>query len=305
MTKGAHVTSFQSLQELEVALERFSSRCLDALEAVEPEIRRKIDELEERRRQFKREISRWQRAYDEADSEEDDIGFISRKIEEAEDNLRNVRRWQKRVEEHYEEYTRRAKRAVEISTDHTTEARMFLREKIAELYDYTGVQASPANGGIISSVLDAAAVVVASVVSVAEGTVSLLSFPLPDGYKWIRLDEINSQELSELPTADHFKGVGYDNTREGLNLLRSSILPEMNQSPEIANQEHFYKLDRESHRDEVVNSLEGVYNSFFGTDHIWVDKFGDDTHYRIGNGRHRIKAALDLGWEAIPARVNG
>jgi hypothetical protein len=106
-----------------------------------------------------------------------------------------------------------------------------------------------------------------------------------------------------LPAPENFKGVGYDNVRKGLEILGGYVLPAMRQNPDAVGGDHFNSLDRQAGRVEVVNSLEGVYDSYFGGDAVWVDRPQGESLYSIGNGRHRIKAALDLGWEAIPAKI--
>ncbi len=45
----------------------------------------------------------------------------------------------------------------------------------------------------------------------------------------------------------------------------------------------------------------GVYDLFYGSDPVAVDKIGDE--YIINAGRHRIYAAKAVGLESIPARV--
>jgi hypothetical protein len=47
-----------------------------------------------------------------------------------------------------------------------------------------------------------------------------------------------------------------------------------------------------------------VYEAFFGDDPIYLTRGQKDEKFSITNGRHRIKAALDAGWTAVPAKTS-
>lgn len=311
MGEGIHITSFRALEELADALGRFVGRSAETLEALAPEIERKLSALEERVEECQREVRYWQRAYDDADPEEDDVGLIASRLDEAEDSLREARQWLERVDEYYQAYLVRARRAAYITGEHTAKARAFLSQKIAELYDYAGLGAGGFTGygggastpavpggdvwGARQSAGDTAGVG-------AEPEAIITDFPLPSGFRWVRLDEIDPQELGKLPE-DEKSGVSSEGVRGGLLQLRDVILPEIKAHPESADSDHFYELDQQAGRQPGVGSLQGLYDAFFGNDHIWVDRAPGEALYRIGNGRHRIKAALDLGLTAVPAKT--
>lgn len=299
MTRGIDVTSFGALEELEEGLGVFAAKCLAALDEAQPEIRRALSELEERRRRCEHEVARRRRAYDEADRDEDDMALLARRLGEAEDELRKVRGWQRRAEEQYQDYSRRAEAARRVAAEDAPAGRTFLRRKIAELYEYVSFEAGAAQAGGAHGSGSS----VSSGASFSGEQPAMESFPLPPGYRWVKLSEIDPTEVGNLPLPEQFKGVGYENTRAGLDLLRGSILPAMQQKPGVADKDYFYEVDRQSGREEVVNSLRGVYDSYFGGDAIWVDKFPGDRYFKIGNGRHRIKAALDMGLDAVPVKV--
>lgn len=302
MTRGIKVTSFSALEELEEGVGVFAAKCLAALDEAQPEIRRALGELEKRRRRCEREVARRRRAYDEADRDEDDMALLARKLEEAEDELRKVRGWQRRAEEQYQDYSRRAEVARRVAAESAPAGRTFLRRKLAELYEYLSFEASEASAGRAGSAHGSGSSV-GSGAGLSEEQTPMESFPLPPEYRWVKLSEIDPTEVGNLPTPEQFKGVGYENTRAGLELLRGKILPAMQQKPGVADRDYFYEVDRQSGREEVVNSLRGVYDSYFGGDAIWVDKSPGDRYFRIGNGRHRIKAALDMGLDAVPVKV--
>jgi hypothetical protein len=303
MGDGIHVTSFDALRALDAALGVFSAKCLSAIEEVEAEVRRKVAELEERRRQCERKVASLSRACEEA-GRDDDAGQLARRLAEAEAELRTVRSWLRRVEESRRVYERCAKRVSHLSSSGTTEARSFLKQKVEELSDYVGAHSAPASGGVSAAGLAGGAGAGQSAGSFKDA-LPLSVFPLPEGYIWIPLARIDARDLEELPRPESFKGVGYENACRGLNVLRSSVLPAMMHDPLGVDGDYFYEQDRAAGREEVVNSLRGVYDAYFGLDHIWVDKSGDGASYRIGNGQGRIRAALDMGWDAVPAKVIG
>jgi hypothetical protein len=307
MGDGIHVTSFGALEELDVALGRFAGRAAETLEALAPEIERKLSALEERAEECERAVRYWQRTYEDADPEEDDVGMIAGRLEEAEDSLREVRMWLGRVDQCHRDYLASARRVALVAGEHTDKARSFLRRKIAELYDYAGmgVGGFAGAGGATSwtpghDSLDATHPSAGATPGDA-AAISLTDSSLPPGFSWVRLDEIDPRELSELPE-DEKSGVSADAVRAGLLQLRDAILPEIKAHPEHASSDHFYELDRQAGREPGVGSLQGVYDAFFGNDHIWVDRRPGESLYEIGNGRHRIKAARDLGLSAVPAK---
>jgi hypothetical protein len=150
MDGEAYVGSIPNLQALEGALGHFAAQLLQNLRAAEPEIRRKMAELEERGRQCQLQIVRLHIEYQGADDE--DRGYLSQQIEEADEKLRNIRHWQKQVEEHRQVYDRYSGHIKEIAEKDTPKARNFLRRKIDELNGYAGCQmsypAAPIGAGV-------------------------------------------------------------------------------------------------------------------------------------------------------------
>jgi hypothetical protein len=317
MSNSINVTSFRSLEELETSMARFSSELREAIEAAEHEIQRKTEVLGQIVADGRRAVAGWQVAYDGADEEEDDVGFIRHKLEEAEENVREAKQWQRRVEELCAEYHKRAKKTARLGDEHSDKARVVLRARITELYDYLAVKPSLATGtaagsqssrpGILDAALVATEATVGSVVSSGEAfAFAMAGLPLPRGFGWVRLDELKPDDMAELPAENDYKKnqLSEADMREGLELLQTRILPEIQKNPATATREHFAKLDT-SERRTGSKSLANIFGAYFGPhDHIWVDRFKGDQFFGIGNGRHRIKAARDLGWTAIPARIN-
>lgn len=301
MSAGVHVNSIQTLEELCLVLSMFASDCREHLERSEAEIERKAELLEERCRARAREVERWQEAYDCAD-EDDDLDGISYHLREAEEDYQNARQWLRKVEECAGEYARRAVRMKEISDHRITEACAFLRQKISELKDY--VAAQPGNnftGGVVS----AGAPLSPVSEKTSETAVNLTDFTLPKGFSWVKVNNINPNEINALPTKDDYGKVSYEVMKSGLELLKNEVLPAVKELGEKADSDYFNQLDIEKGR-ETQNGARRVFNAFFGRttpEHIRLERFAGDPHYDITNGRHRIKLALDLGWDAVPAEV--
>jgi hypothetical protein len=316
MSNSIDVTSLRSLEELETSMARFSSEVRGAIEAAERQIQKKTEVLDQIVADRRRAVGRWQSAYAEADYEEDNVSLIERKLEEAEENLREATRWQRRVEERCAEYHKRANQADYLGHEHSDKARGFLKARITELYEYLAVKpglaagtalgSQPTEPGILEAVPIATEATVGSVVTSGEAVgFAMAGLPLPKGFGWVRLDQLKPDEMESLPTENDYKkdGLSESDMKVGLELLRTRILPEIQKDPRGATKEHFSEMDGIEGR-SGSNSLAGIFGAYFGADrHIWVDRFKGDQFFGIGNGRHRIKAALDLGWTAIPARI--
>lgn len=302
MSRGVHVTSFRALEELDIALARFASEGAEALQSVEPEINRKLELLERRREQCEQDVEYWQQMYDDADPEEDDVSYLFYRLEKAEDHLVNLRYWQSRVDELHNVYAGHARRVMENVIDHSPKARAFVKQKLSELGDYVSLKAdsSPADAfaGAVGGLSDPAGS--SSSHELNDIPLARLSeVPLPRGFNWVRLDEINPDELSDLDNLGE-KSVSANDVRAGFEILRKEILPQIKQKRDQADSDYFWKLGEGR---QGTNSFQGVYDAFFGLEPICVDRSIGRSHFSITNGRHRIKAARELGWSAVPAQV--
>ena len=138
-------------------------------------------------------------------------------------------------------------------------------------------------------------------------TDSLEHVPLPNGYRWIPLSQIDlAHELSGVASPNDFQKVDYVTMRRGLETFRSEILPALNAN----SGKNFWDLNA-MFRDRDMASgksyeygVQRAFEAFFTQDDaIYLNRGRDEEQFRIINGRHRIKAALDAGWTAIPART--
>jgi hypothetical protein len=313
MTDVINVTSFEALQMLEARINRFSSRVSDALDEVEHVIQRKMESLDHIVLERKREVARWQRAYDEADPEDDDISYFSRRLDDAQEELDKAKRWRRRVEQAYATYAGKAKEARSLCTSNAARARAVLKEKIESLHEYANLKVESVTGipvgsdsqapGIGGAVFAVAEEMIGRGFDTLETSVELLTnFLLPTGFTWIGLDRIETGGLVEVPGDDEFRKLPKSDMIEGINLLRTRILPAIQNDPSGANEDYFSELDRQEGR-IGANSLRNIYDAYFRGEAMRVEPIGDGAHYRIDHGRHRLKIATELGWPAIPAKI--
>jgi hypothetical protein len=206
--------------------------------------------------------------------------------------------------------------ATYFADEHSDRARAFLKERIRELYDYVRLKpdlmgamagsSQPHQAAVAGAARGTTETAVVPVVSAGAAAASAMGrFLLPKGFGWIRLDELKPDEMAELPAERDYQknDLSEADMREGLHLLQTRILPEIQKDPQAATRGYFSKLDAAENRSGSMR-LANIFDAYFGqSDHIWVDRFKGDQYFGIGNGRHRIKAARDLGWSAIPARI--
>lgn len=126
--------------------------------------------------------------------------------------------------------------------------------------------------------------------------------PLPGGFVWIPITSIN---VSELPsTADYLK-VGYGTMQDGLNRLWTELIPMVQQG---ADRSALQAFDEAHGRYDPMGfvhpeSLAHLWDQFLERsfhNHIRVTFETEQGRWSVDNGRHRIKAAQDLGWKYVP-----
>src|SRR5882672_4214340 len=116
------VGSIHGLEVFEAAIRRFSSRTSAILQDAEQQIARKRDLLDQIVNDRKRSVSRWRSEYETADPEEDDVGGILRRLEEAEQDLQEAKRWQRKIEDSYSMYQSKAAGGMHLCTDQAGKA---------------------------------------------------------------------------------------------------------------------------------------------------------------------------------------
>ena len=139
MDSKIYVGSIDTLENLERLLGVFADRASDSLEAFGRESERRMSAIDNYCADCQRELVQWESDYESADDEEDDIGYLAFKRDEAQEKLAQANHWQRRIEESNETFVRSARRVMAISTERLVEARSFLIQKCRELNEYTGM----------------------------------------------------------------------------------------------------------------------------------------------------------------------
>lgn len=145
MNGKIHVASIENLARLEAILGEFAEKTSETLDSFGRNVERRLEGLEEYCEQLERDAEYWDDQYETADDEEDDIGYLAYKRDEAQEKLQRARRTQRRVEESAENFARAARRVHAISSERLAEARAFLEHKIQELNEYTSFQLADSN----------------------------------------------------------------------------------------------------------------------------------------------------------------
>ena len=125
----------EAIAEFEASLGRFAEASRERLTVAETTVRRTVEELEDRRNELYRDISRLQDQIANAE-DEDDRSYATRQCEEKEDALAKIRRWQHAVEESVASYEREALRVEELTTATTAKTRTYLRHLLDDLSAY-------------------------------------------------------------------------------------------------------------------------------------------------------------------------
>jgi hypothetical protein len=300
VSDGAAYVRYEAIADFEKALGRFAQAALEGMKAAEITIRRTADQLENRRVELRREIAQSQDEIASAD-EDEDTRQAQRRLEEAKEALANVRRWQREVEACVLCYKREAQKLEELSRDTTIEARAYLRKLLNDLAAYFALQK---DGGAGSSFGMGVGFADASSGDMDAGLESYdpTSCSLPPGYSWVPLVEIDVfRELADVQTDGAFKKVPYDEMRRGFHVLRSEILPAMNDFASSAGVDSFASRDAAANV-PYERRLQRVFEAFFGTDPIYLSRGRDAELFSVTSGRHRIKVAADLGWTAVPVK---
>ena len=136
---------------------------------------------------------------------------------------------------------------------------------------------------------------------------SPINTPLPDGYHWVPLSEIDlATELTGVGSPSDFKKVDYATMRRGLETFRNKILPTLSSSQGKTwwDLNSMFRDQDAASGTSYEHGVQRAFEAFFSQgDAIYLDRGRQENHFKIINGRHRIKAALDAGWTAIPART--
>jgi len=289
----ARLESLRTLETFEAALRRFAAIADSTVESATGRFRMRVEALGHGVRRAESEVDTL-RGLLAGDAEGDEVE-TSFRLEEAEDRLERIRGHLRSVEELSEAYSRSASRfrsttdqQLLVGLAELSRATDLIRHYHAVHFDEARPGSSQTVTAISANHIPAAAPVVRS------------ADDLPSGFVWIPIDQI---EQSEFDTVDSFPKIAEEDMRQGLQLLKAELLPFLATFRGSSVQSALAEEDRRAGRQPPVSLLE-VYHAFFGRqDYVYLTRGRHDTHFRVTNGRHRIKVAKELGWAAIPGQL--
>lgn len=295
----ADVRSIERLSDLHQALLSFVSRAPDGLAQIESQVLRRCAGLAAAESAAEREVQRCREALEAAD-EDEDAGDLEAELNEATAKCDEIGAANRRVAQCRQAFIASTERVARVLEREGRGGIHFLAARLSALRDAAGVRpewGAPSGGkasGGTPQMIPAPA---------TKGGSGLTSFALPRGFTWVQLDEIDlTRGLEGVRGPADFKKVSYDDVVKSLDRLKAEVLPNI-QNLASSPKDHFREIDAKN-GDSYSTGIQRVYEAFFGDhDYVYLERGPRDARFSITNGRHRIKAARDLGWDAIPAQI--
>lgn len=295
----AEVLSLDSLDDLDRALATFSSQAADALTTMAAQFHRRRADLDSQEKDARAEVDHWVERLELAEDEDECESCMS-SLSVARERLSISRYWQAKVREEHASFLTQVALFKRLLDQTLPRGRDLLRTRTGELRAYGAVQLEPgesaAGGSFSGTVLPTPGEASPS------NPAKLTEHRLPDGFVWVSLTEISTAGLAGVASKDDYKKVAYDTMATGLRRLAAEILPQINANPDALDRDSFRHLD-EMAGESYEEGLQRIYEAFFCKDFVYLERRRGQEKFDITNGRHRIQVALDLGWDAIPARV--
>jgi len=315
MSESEIVISSDALEDLQHGLKHFRAFLLDHLQEVKSQVHQLRKKLEEAYRDARNLVRSCQAAVDSAD-EEDDINSLYDELSEAEQHLHQLERIQRRIEELAQNYQREAIKMHQVADANLPRALAFVDQKQDAVRNLLGIQSE---GSVFTGFVETGIRMIAELtetsintgvdfmegaISTVTGLLDFTSSPVPSGFQWMRLDSIELTEIWEevKGPADFRPHTSYDTMIKGLETLRVKVLPAIASQGYTADSFFFAEMDRNADID-FENGTQRVYDAFFGQDAIALQFDPHTGKYNVINGRHRIKAAFDSGWLAVPVKA--
>src|SRR5205085_1394999 len=165
MRTPARVTSVDALGDFHAALNAFRAEALDALTALDLEVRRSFDWLADQRRFWQKTVRECQDAVTRARAElaqkqmtlpgmrqpdttreEENLWLAKRRLQAAEEKLELTRRWEPKLQRAVDEYAGPVRHLANVVESDLPKAAALMQKLIASLEAYLA-QAPPAAGG--------------------------------------------------------------------------------------------------------------------------------------------------------------
>jgi hypothetical protein len=306
---GAELRKVDALLHLRDALIRFR----DSTTSIPSQLRARIERAEAalaRQTSFLQTEIQTQRAVLSESDDEDERDDAQRDLDEAIEQLSTTRARARTLAAAVARHNR-----VAASWQHTTGEKLpaataFLAGRHAEAVGYQRVASS---GGHRTHSSGASEHTVTGMQAI-DGSADPMSADspddlprLPEGFSWIPIGQFSR---SELPGKGDFKKVGYLDMAAGLQRLWSELIPTLNGS-DHTNRSVCERFDEANGRVDPMGfihpeSIANLWDKFFDPrfkEHIRVTYDEATDRWGIDNGRHRIKAAGDLGWKYVPGEL--
>ena len=124
MSGKIYITSIDALGRLEEVLGIFSQDVTEKIQSVARNMESQLAEIEGCCQELEREIGHWESEYEQADHEEDDIGYLVYKRQAAEEKLRQTQDLQRKAEEASENFQECFEVRQELSHLHSRQTRV-------------------------------------------------------------------------------------------------------------------------------------------------------------------------------------
>lgn len=291
---GAAVKSLKAMEEFHASLGVFSGTLEDTIQSIRRDSSAIIEKMESSCDDYADRVRQLQEAISD-DSSEDVSSELLQVLESAEQKLARMQQLLRQARCVFDELNEIISEQGRESADELFFSYIFVREKINLLRQFE------------QSVQDFNSVRLFEGKRRAESIDpedDVIRIPLPNGLTWIRLEQIAlSEELAQVQPPEQFKKISYEEMRDGAERFMSQVIPQLQRSGAELTSEWFAARDRESGL-PYEKGLQRVFDAFLGeSSPVYLCKRSGDSLYSVINGRHRIKIAQTLGWQAVPAKT--
>jgi hypothetical protein len=298
MSGDAYVHT-EAVQRIEKAFARFSSSVLGALPGPLWRAESASSMLVDRQGRLRARVSELEAAAAEAESEEDGDGSAYRAAAaEAREEIAHLRALGQALASARAEYQRESRALQQMGEENASQARQFLSGVQEDLQAYLAKELEPGGTGGSIGINSAVAtpLIGGDVESLSPTRASApepARFPLPSGFSWLSLDQIESTD--DLT----WQKISNEEMKQGFQRLQTDVLTTFQMFGTSAGRDWFRTEDQVKGR-TYENGAERVFDAFFGDEPIAISRTHDGALFSITNGRHRIATARELGWSAVP-----
>jgi hypothetical protein len=305
----------ERLQQFHAALAEFITRFGQQVSALEVQHSRASEFLERRHTALASRVADLEELLSTAD-EDTDTWAIEQELEEAQSELEETIECKVRANAARTRYHQQAARIRGLLQSGIPQGRSFLQRKIDVLHEIVAIappEISTAGGSIAATSATAGAAPSSAGAGASPGLIvealsysSIMEFyPLPQGFRWIRLDQIAPAELEPARNIAESRKESFANMKKGFAILQQEILPALSKMSSDQAHDYFRSQDVSAPRADGL-FRQNVFSAFFGRsapEVIRLEKRRSDSSYTVVNGYHRIHVAMELGWKAVPANA--